>query len=237
MLAELHFDHVEAEGLGLPDEVLQRAIGGAFVAGLGERTLHHAKIREEVVAVVVHEIGVALDRVMQAVGHDEQHRAMQLLRGDERCLAGESLADLLLLVPQRAQFVARWRGLGFDGHVAADGARGLLERGEHMVAELAGHLTAHLGGDVRVAVTVGADPASRVEERRAYRRHEASLISEDPIVETTVHLWNGIEQRIVENIENGFRFLNRSRLLQCDRRGAEQRVNLVEESTGVFLLV
>ena len=65
------FDHVEAEGLGLPDEVLQRAIGGAFVAGLGERTLHHAKIREEVVAVVVHEIGVALDRVMQAVGHDE----------------------------------------------------------------------------------------------------------------------------------------------------------------------
>ena len=76
-----------------------------------------------------------------------------------------------------------------------------------------------------------------MEERRAHRRHEAGLVSEDPVVETTVDLRNGVEQRVVEDIKNGVGFLNRSRLLQRDRGGAEQRVDLVEESTGVFLLV
>lgn len=162
---------------------------------------------------------------------------MQLLRGDERCLAGESLADLLLLVPQRAQFVARWRGLGFDGHVAADGARGLLERGEHMVAELAGHLTAHLGGDVRVAVAVGTDPAARVEERGACRRLDACLVAEHPVVETTVDHRNRVEQRVVEDVENRVGLFDRRRLLQRNRRRAEQCVDLAVQATAVLLLV
>ena len=76
-----------------------------------------------------------------------------------------------------------------------------------------------------------------MEERRAHRRHEAGLVSEDPVVETTVDLRNGVEQRVVEDIKNGVGFLNRSRLLQRDRRGAEQGIDLVEETTGVFLLV
>ncbi len=106
-----------------------------------------------------------------------------------------------------------------------------------MVAELAGHLTAHLGGDVRVAVAVGTDPAARVEERGACRRLDAGLVAEDPVVETTVDLRNGVEQRVVEDVENRVGFLNRRRLLQRNRRGAEQRVDLVVEATAVFLLV
>ena len=214
VLAELHLDHMEAKGLCLPDEVLQRTVGGTFGVGFGEGALHDLQ-----------------------VGDDQHDGTVQLLGGDQCGLVGQALAHFLLMVPQALELGTRRSGLSFHRQVLANAAGLDLQRAQYVVAELAGHLTAHLGGDIRVAVTVGADPASRVEERRAYRRHEASLISEDPIVETTVHLWNGIEQRIVENIENGFRFLNRSRLLQCDRRGAEQRVNLVEESTGVFLLV
>ena len=52
MLAELHFDHVEAEGLGLPDEVLAAGHQAARLspASASERC-HHGEIREEVVAV------------------------------------------------------------------------------------------------------------------------------------------------------------------------------------------
>jgi hypothetical protein len=39
---------------------------------------------------VVHEIGVAVDGGLQAVGHDEHDGAMQLLAGDQRGLAGQS---------------------------------------------------------------------------------------------------------------------------------------------------
>ena len=70
VLTELHLDHVEAEGFGLPDQVLQRAIGGALGACRGEGTLHGLQIGDEILAGVVHQIGVAHDRVMQAVGHD-----------------------------------------------------------------------------------------------------------------------------------------------------------------------
>ena len=228
---------MEAKGLCLPDEVLQRAVGGTFGVGFGEGALHDLQVGDVILAGVVHEISIAVDGGLQTIGHDQHDGTVQLLGGDQCGLVGQALAHFLLMVPQALELGTRRSGLSFHRQVLANAAGLDLQRAQHVVAELAGHLTAHLGGDIRVAVTVGADPASRVEECRAYRRHEASLISEDPIVETTVHLWNGIEQRIVENIENGFRFLNRSRLLQCDRRGAEQRVNLVEESTGVFLLV
>ena len=237
MLTELHLDHVEAEGLGLPDEVLQRTVGGTLGVGFGEGALHGLQIGDVVLAGAVHEVGVAVDGGLQTVCHDQHDGAVQLLGGDQRGLVGQTLAHFLLVVPQGLELGARRGGLGLHRQVLADAAGFDLQRAQHMVAELAGHLTAHLGGDVRVAVTVGTDPASRMEERRAHRRHEAGLVSEDPVVETTVDLRNGVEQRVVEDVKNGVGFLNRSRLLQRDRGGAEQRVDLVEESTGVFLLV
>ncbi len=125
---------------------------------------------------------------------------------------------------------ARRRGLGFHRQVAADGARGFLKRGDHVIGELAGHGAAHLGGDVRVTVAVGTDPAARVEERGASGLDETGLIAEDPVVEATVDLGDGVEQRVVEDVENRVGFLNRGRLLQRNRRGAEQGVDLVVET-------
>ena len=97
-----------------------------------------------------------------------------------------------------------------------------------MIGELAGHSAAHLGGDVRVTVTVGANPAARVEERGAGRFDESGLVAQNPVVEATVDLGDGVEQRVVEDVENRVRFLN---------RGAEQGVDLVVETAQAFLLV
>ena len=106
-----------------------------------------------------------------------------------------------------------------------------------MVAELACDLAADLRSDVRVAITVGADPAARMEERGAHRWDETRLVAEDPIVETTVDERNRVEQRVVEDIEDGVGLFDRRRLLQCNRRSAEQCVDLVVEATVAFLLI
>ena len=186
---------------------------------------------------MVHQVDIAVDGGAKTIGHNQHDCAVQFLGGDQSCLVGKAFAHLLLTVPQALELGARRRRGGFHGQVLADMAGLDLERSQHMIAELASHLTAHLGGDVRVSVAVGTDPAARMEERGAHRRHQAGLVSEDPIIETAIDLRNGVEQRVVENVEDGIRFLNRCRLLQCDRGGAEQRVDLVEETTGVFLLV
>ena len=186
---------------------------------------------------MVHQVGVTLDGVVQTVGHDQHDGAMHFLGGNQGGLVGEPLAHLLLVVPQALELVAWRSGTGLHRQVLADGAGLNLQCAQHMIAELAGHLTAYLGGDIRVAVAVGTDPASRMEERRAHRRNQAGLVAKHPIVETTVDLGNGIEQRVVEDVENRIRFLDRGRLLQRDRGSAEQGVDLIEQTAGIFLLV
>ena len=76
-----------------------------------------------------------------------------------------------------------------------------------------------------------------MEERGASGLDETGLIAQDPVIEATVDLGDGVEQRVVEDVENRVRFLNRGRLLQRDRRGAEQGVDLVVETAQAFLLI
>ena len=173
---------------GLPDEVLQRTVGGTLGVGFGEGALHGLQIGDVVLAGAVHEVGVAVDGGLQTVCHDQHDGAVQLLGGDQRGLVGQTLAHFLLVAPEALELGARRRGLGFHREVAADGAGGLLKGGDHVIGELAGHGAAHLGGDVRVTVAVGADPAARVEERGASGLDETGLIAQDPVVEATVNL-------------------------------------------------
>ena len=172
--------------------------------------------------------------VLGALGED---RAVHLLGGDQGGLVGQAFAHFLLVAPQVLELGARRRGLGLHREVAAHCTGGFLESGDHVIGELAGHSAAHLGGDVRVTVTVGANPAARVEERGADRFDEPGLVAQNPVVEATVDLGDGVEQRVVEDVENRVRFLNRGRLLQRDWRGAEQGVDLVVETAQAFLLV
>ena len=78
---------------------------------------------------------------------------------------------------------------------------------------LGGDLTAHLGGDVGVTVAVGTDPAAGMEERRAQRRHGAGLVAQHPVVKTTVDDGDNVEQRVIEDVDDGIGFLDRRGLL------------------------
>ncbi len=96
-----------------------------------------------------------------------------------------------------------------------------------MIAELAATWR------LTLAVTLGLPSRSEpiqlpgMEERRAHRRFQAGLVAQQPVVETAVDLGDGVEQRVIEDVEDGIGFLDRRGLLQRDRGRAEQGVDLV----------
>ena len=59
VLTELHLDHVEAEGLRLPDQILQRPYAERL-APLGQGTLHACRSGDEIDRSCGTEVGVAL---------------------------------------------------------------------------------------------------------------------------------------------------------------------------------
>ena len=229
VLAELHLHHVEAEGLHLPDERLHGAVRGTGRPRLRERALYDAQVGQELVGAAVHGVGVAAHGRAQPVGHDEHHGAVRLERGDGARARREHLAHLNLVVPQVEQLI---RGLGvlrLEREVAAHAAALPLERLHHVRGELRRDLARDLRRDVGVAVAVRADPAAGVEERRAHGRHGAGVLAEHPVVEAAVHLGHGVEERVVEDVDDRVGFLDGRRLL--GRRGARahEGIDLLQE--------
>ena len=117
------------------------------------------------------------------------------------------------MVPQVDELGRRLAVGGFEREVVADAAALVLELEHHVGEVLGGDLAAHLGGNVGVAVTVGTDPAAGVEERRAQRRHGAGLVAQHPVVKATVDDGDNVEQRVIEDVDDGIGFLDRRGLL------------------------
>ena len=158
---------------------------------------------------------------------------MQLGGADADGARSDGLAHLALVVPEVDELVGRLGRDAVHREVAADGKRRVGQRAQHMGAELLGDLAAHLGGDVGVAVAVGADPAAGVEERGADGRHGAGLVAELPVVEATVNLGHHLEQRAVEDVDDGVGLLDGGRLLVRDGARAEERVDLLQQAALV----
>ena len=234
MLAELHLDHMEAEGLYLPDQRLHRTVRCAGRAGIGKRALHDAQIGQEIVGRAIHGVCIATHRGVKAVGHDEHHGAMRLGRADSVGTAREHLAHLDLMVPEIEQLVGRLGVACLEREVAPHAAALLGKLLNHMRSELSCYLPRYLSGDVGIAVAIRADPATGMEERRAHRRHRAGILAQNPVVETTIYLGNGIEERVVEDIDDGIGFLDGRRLLHRDGARAHESVDLLQEMPLVF---
>ena len=228
MLTELHLDHVETERLGLPDDGLHGAVRGANGAGAGKGALHDAQVRQEVVAAAIHRVGVARHRGVQARGHDQHDGAVRLGIRDLASALGEHLAHLDLVAPQVEQLVGRLGVGGFEREVAAHAAALVGQLGDHVRGVLGGHLTAHLGGDVGVAVAVGADPAAGMEKRRAHGRNRAGVLAQHPVVKPAVHHGNGVEQRAVEDVDDGVGLFDGRGLFERDGARAHQGVDLLQ---------
>ena len=103
-----------------------------------------------------------------------------------------------------------------------------------MGGKLSSYLTAYLCSYVRVTIAIGPDPASQAEKRRANRLNAACLFSKNPIIESTVNLRNSGEERVVEHIDNGVRFLYGGRLLHRNGRSAHQCIYFLKQMTLIF---
>ena len=234
VLTELHLDHMEAEGLDLPDDGLDRAVGSTDGAAGGQRALDDTQVLQELIGTVVHGVGDAAHGGVQTVGHDEHDGAMRLVLGDELGTSRVLGAHLDLVVPQVHELGRRLAVLGLERQVAADAAALVLELEHHMGEVLCGDLAAHLSGDVGVTVAVGTDPAAGMEERRTQRRHGTGLVAQHPVVKATIDDGNDVEQRVIEDVDDGIGFLDRRGLLKRDRARAYQGVNLLQHMALVL---
>ena len=234
VLTELHLDHMEAEGLDLPDDGLDRTVGGTDGTAGSKRTLDDAQVIQELVGAVVHGVGDAAHGGVQAVGHDEHDGAMRLVLGDQLGAGRVTRAHLDLMVPQVNELGRRLAVGGLEREVVADAAALVLELEHHVSEVLGGDFAAHLGGDVGVAVAVGADPAAGMEERRAQRRHGTGLVAQHPVVKTTVDDGDNVEQRVIEDVDDGIGFLDRRGLLERDGTRTHQGVDLLQHMALVL---
>ena len=228
VLTELHLDHMEAEGLDLPDNGLDRAVGSTDGTAGGQGALNDTQVIQELIGAVVHGVGDTTHGGVQTVGHDEHDGAMRLVLGDQLGTGRVLGAHLDLMVPQVNELGRRLAVGGLERQVAADAAALVLELEHHVRKVLSSDLTAHLGGDVGVAVTVGTDPAAGMEERRAQRRHGTGLITQHPVVKTTIDDGDNVEQRVIEDVDDGISFLDRRGLLERDGARAYQGVDLLQ---------
>ena len=234
VLTELHLDHMEAEGLDLPDDGLDRAVGSTDGTAGGQRALDDAQVIQELIGAVVHGVGDATHGGVQTVGHDEHDGAMRLVLGDQLGTCGVLGAHLDLMVPQVDELGRRLAVGGLEREVAADAAALVLELEHHVSEVLGGDFAAHLGGDVGVAVTVGTDPAAGMEECRAQRRHGTGLITQHPVVKATIDDGDDVEQRVIEDVDDGISFLDRRGLLEGDGARTHQGVDLLQHMALVL---
>ena len=234
MLAKLHLDHMEAEGLDLPDQRLDRPVRRALGTRRRKRALHDAQVVQQLVSRGVQHVRVARDRSVQAVRHDKHDGAVRLgLRYVLRA-ARDDLAHLDLMVPEIEQLVGRFGVPRLEREVAPDAPALVRKLRDHVLVELRGNLTAHLGGNVGVAVAIRPNPASRMEKRRAYRRHDARALAEHPVVKATVDARHGVEQRMVEDVDDRVGFLDGRRLFDGHRRGTHESIDLLQHMALVF---
>ena len=203
-------------------------------AGLREGRLHHPQVADVVLRRLVHDVRRALDGGVQTVGYHDHGSAVQLGRGHAQRGGGKRLAHLDLVAPQVHELLGGLRRARVEREVAADPRGAVTQRLQHVDAVLLGHLAADLRGDVGVAVAIGADPAAGVEERGADGRHGAGLVAQLPVVEATVHVRHGVEQRAVEDRDDRVGLLDRRRLLDGDGTRAQQGLYLLQHAALVL---
>ena len=234
VLTELHLDHMEAEGLDLPDDGLDRAVGSTDGTAGGQGALNDTQVIQELIGAVIHGVGDATNGGVESVCHDEHDGAMRLVLGDQLGAGRVPRAHLDLMVPQVDEFSRRLAVGGLEREVAADAAALVLELEHHVSEVLGGDLAAHLGGDVGVTVAVGTDPAAGMEERRAQRRHGTGLVAQHPVVKATIDNGDDVEQRVIEDVDDGIGFLDRRGLLERDGARTHQGVDLLQHMALVL---
>ncbi len=159
---------------------------------------------------------------------------MELRDRDQHHTVAELFVHLELVAPE---ILKRCRGLrraAFHRERTADIFRSIGKLREHMHAELLCDLARDLCRDIRVAIAVRPNPGAQTEEGWADRHHGAGLASKFPIIEAAVDLRDHLEERRIEDIDDGVSLFDRRRLLRSDGRRAEERVNLLEHAALVL---
>ena len=228
VLAHLEFGEVETEGLDLPDQLLQLAVGLPRCAGTDQGVLHHAKVGQQLVRRRVGQISVTGAGRGDLPCRQQHDAAVQLAGGALGDVARRILVGRAEPMPQRRDGVARRRRVDVEGEGASDAEGRALETEQHVLAGDLRRLACHRRRHERVAVTVAADPGSDPHERAHHGGAASGGRSLQRIVDATVDLRDRREQGVVEDRHHGAHLVGGRRLLGPKRAGAPQRVDLLE---------
>ena len=230
VLADLQLGEVEPEGLGLPDEVLELAVGLPVRPGGGQGLLDGAQVGEERLGVRVGQVGVALAGGAQPGGGVQQEPAVRLVGravGDlrqQRRLSGAGRGE-------RIEQGLRGGGeVAVGGEGAGDPVAGGLQAAQHVLGLDAHRLAGHLVGDVGVAVAVAADPGPVADERHGPGRADAGALGVQGPVQGTVDVRDDGEDGLVEGRQGGAHLVERVEPGVAQLGGAPEQVDLLQQA-------
>ena len=234
VLPHLELGQVEPEGLHLPDQPLQVAVRRPRRTGLRQRALHDVEVGLELRGRAVREVRVARPRRGDPLGQEVDDPTVRLVGGVARDPRGQRRGQAALALPQGAQL----GGAGGAGRVEGEPVRGLAGRRlELQQGVLGGHRRGglgDLGGDVRVAVAVAADPRPEPRERAHRRSRGARGVGQQPVVEAAVHGRQHVGQGRLEHVDHGADLVEHRRLGLPQRGGAPERVDLAQQPAVVL---
>src|SRR5579863_8755324 len=178
VLADLQISEMEAEGLRLPDELVQLAIRLAWRAGVGKRRLERSKVVEQFLGPRACEGEIAATCRRDALGAQQEELPVRLTRC--ACLDGDGpVADDVSSGAEPAEkAVVGWRALDVGRETGADSRGCGFQPAEDVLRLDEQCLARDLGGDLRVAVAVAADPAAEAEKRGSARGPRAIVAGE-----------------------------------------------------------
>ncbi len=200
-------------------------------AGRVQRVLDDPQVREELLRVTVGQVRVAAAGRGDPPG-DEQHRPpVRLARRALGDVDGGFLVTGGEALEERLQRRARRRGDDIEREGPADAVRRALQSEQDVLARdlrgLAGDGCRH----ERVSVAVAADPRADADEGLDDRRARTRGGPLQGVVDAAVHVRDRGEEGLVEDLHDRSHLVGGRGLLRAQRRGAPQRVDLLDHAT------
>jgi hypothetical protein len=131
---------------------------------------------------------------------------------------------------QRVQLRARRRRVLGESQRLGDAPGRVREAEQDVLRRDPGGLLGDGCRDERVAVAVAADPRAETDERAHDGRTAASARPLQGVVDAPVHVRDSGVEGLVEDRHDGAHLVDGRRLLRAQRRGAPQRVDLLEHA-------
>ena len=229
VLTDLEIREVKAERLRLPDELVQLSIRLAGSPRRGERILYPEKVVDQLIRARVGQGEVRAAGCSDSLGNEQEELAVGLPwrpPANRRCA---SAGDLSRDAKAAEKACVGRRGRVVGGQPSADAGARSFQTAKNVLGLDEQGLAGDLSGDVRVPVSITADPAAEPQKRRCGWEACARILGVERRAELPVDRGNQTEQRLIEDPHESADLIERLQLLAPQLGGPPEPVDLLEQ--------